>query len=145
MDGGGYTYARMESEGGEIWTAGPLATLAVGDTVALYDAVPMEDFASASLGRTFDVLYFVGSYPKVGDADGSTRGKVLQVMAGGGYTYVEVDHDGSPIWLAAPETDVEPGHTVIWKGGSWMRDFSARSLDRSFPEILFVGELSVMR
>ena len=63
MDSGGYTYARVESrDEGEIWVAGPVTKLAVGDSVRVSLALPMRGFPSKTLERTFDLIYFVQSY-----------------------------------------------------------------------------------
>ena len=143
MDGGGYTYARVQIEGEEIWAAGPLTLLAEGDTVALVDVFPMQDFESSALGRTFDVLYFVGGYEAAQPAP-SPMGVVLQVLHSGGYTYLEVDVDGAGTWIAAPGTQVAQGDYVAWQGGMVMRGFTSGSLNRTFDEILFVERVEVI-
>jgi hypothetical protein len=152
MTGGGYTYVRGAMNGEEAWFAGPGTALAVGDTVLVADPMPMQNFSSSSLNRTFDVLYFVGSYGKGaapvtaprGTSFG-TEGEVLEVLSGGGYTYVRVDNEGESLWMAGPPTKVEEGDIVSWRDGSMMRDFSSRTLGRTFEEILFVQEIAVVR
>jgi hypothetical protein len=62
MDSGGYTYALLEIDGDEIWTAGPPTELAEGDRVALAGAMGMENFTAASLDRTFDRILFVSGF-----------------------------------------------------------------------------------
>lgn len=145
MDGGGYTYARLTVDGGEIWTAGPVTALSVGDTVALVDPMPMENFPSKALDRTFDVLYFVGGYQAMADVPGRTEGEVLQVLHSAGYTYLEVEVDGEPIWVAAPEVAASEGDQVVWQAGEVMQNFPSRTLDRTFEAILFVQGVTVVR
>ena len=71
---------------------------------------------------------------------------MLSVSQSAGYSYIEVETPkGAGTWLAAPMTDVKPGDTVSWSGGSVMRNFSSSSLDRTFDEILFVAGVSVAR
>ena len=54
-----YSYLRLAIEGGpDTWTAVPVTTLRVGQTVVVSNAEQMNDFSSASLKRTFDVIYF---------------------------------------------------------------------------------------
>jgi hypothetical protein len=54
-----YSYLRLGVEGSsDTWTAVPVTSLRVGQTVVVSDAERMTDFASATLARTFDVIYF---------------------------------------------------------------------------------------
>lgn len=153
MNSGGYTYVRGEMDGAETWFAGPAAPLQVGDTVLVSDPMQMTNFTSGSLGRTFDVLYFVGSYAKrraatasSADAYSGSQGAVREILESGGYTYVRVESEGASIWLAGPPTDVSEGQVVTWPSSSMtMRDFSSRTLGRTFEEILFVSEIRVVR
>lgn len=54
-----YTYIRVETEEGEVWLAGPRVALEPGQVIAWGDGMAMRDFASNTLNRTFDVIYFV--------------------------------------------------------------------------------------
>ena len=62
IESGGYTYALLEMEGEEIWSAGPVTALEEGTRVALVGAMGMENFEAASLGRTFDRILFVSRF-----------------------------------------------------------------------------------
>lgn len=62
MDSGGYTYALLEIDGDEIWSAGPPTQLSAGDQVALAGVMGMENFAATSLNRTFERILFVSGY-----------------------------------------------------------------------------------
>ncbi|MBF0181286.1 MAG: hypothetical protein HQM03_14785 [Magnetococcales bacterium] len=70
------------------------------------------------------------------------KGKVHVLMQSGGYTYVQVNDDNGP-WLAAPTVAVKEGDTVSWGKGMVMKDFTSKSLNRVFPEIVFLGSLRV--
>ncbi len=77
MDAGGYTYVRVDLGGAEAWAAGPKAVVKVGDTVTLPGGMPMQNYHSATLERTFPLVYFVasigtGGYP-VGGADAAAE------------------------------------------------------------------------
>lgn len=54
-----YTYIRVDTEDGELWLAGPRVALEEGQVIAWSDGMAMRDFASKTLERTFDVIYFV--------------------------------------------------------------------------------------
>jgi hypothetical protein len=57
-----YTYLRLGTDQGEVWAAVAKAAVAVDSDVTVEDPVRMEHFESATLKRTFDVIYF-GSLP----------------------------------------------------------------------------------
>lgn len=62
MSGGGYTYARLQTDEGEMWVAGPPAELVVGETVSLSGTMEMGAFTSKALGRDFERLTFTNAY-----------------------------------------------------------------------------------
>ncbi|MGD8320955.1 MAG: GW dipeptide domain-containing protein [Gemmatimonadota bacterium] len=74
---------------------------------------------------------------------GQRSGTVKQSIKAAGYTYIEVDADGESVWLAAPEMDLEDGAAISWSGGLIMKDFASKTLNRTFPEILFVDAVQV--
>jgi putative hemolysin len=71
-------------------------------------------------------------------------GKVVQSQNGGGYTYAEVQlPSGQKVWVAGSAIDVKPGTEVQWGNFAVMRNFDAKSLGKTFPEILFVDRWAV--
>ncbi len=102
MDAGGYTYARLDVAGAQVWVAGPQTKLAVGATVSLGGGTPMANFRSNTLGRTFDEIYFLGTLTD------SAADAPLAPVAGGG-----VAHGAAPaIATGAPLAPVAGGHTI---------------------------------
>jgi hypothetical protein len=168
MDSGSYTYARLDLCGAEAWVAGPQTAVKLGDVVALQGNMPMRDFHSSTLDRTFAAIRFVsGMRVKDGPADcsgsvppghppmpapvatpsaaaGSRQGRVVQTMESAGYRYAEVDFCGSTSWIAGPATPVEVGQTIETGPGSTMHDFRSSSLDRTFASIDFVRSVAVV-
>lgn len=146
MDSGGYTYARVAIGEDEMWAAGPQTQLAVGDTVSLKGPMPMSNFTSSTLDRTFEVILFVDAFtPGAPPAAPGRQGTVIQAMDAAGYTYLEVDVDGASVWLAGPQTALGEGDVVTWTDEMPMRGFTSTTLNRTFDEILFVNELVVTR
>ena len=156
MDAAGYTYALVEVDGEELWLAGPETELTVGEFVAVSGGMVMEDFTSSSLGRTFDTIYFVETFfPLTAEevqalksealAAADFSGTVLQSHTTAGYTYAEVETEDGVVWLAGPMVQVSEGETVTWPEGMLMRDFKSETLDRTFEEIFFVDQLTVVR
>jgi hypothetical protein len=68
LNGGGYTYVHVDTGKEKIWIAGPASPVKVGDKVSFPLGMPMTGFQSKALGRTFDLVYFVGSIDREGVA-----------------------------------------------------------------------------
>lgn len=58
IDVEGYTYLLLKTAQGDTWTAVPSDPVKVGATVQIANPMPMENFRSKSLNRTFEVIYF---------------------------------------------------------------------------------------
>jgi len=73
------------------------------------------------------------------------QGTVLEMMHAAGYTYMKVDTGaGEPVWIAATMMRVKPQDNVQWADAAVMKNFASKSLHRTFDEILFVSNASVM-
>jgi hypothetical protein len=68
MNAGNYTYVRVDTGSGEIWAAATRFNVAVGDVVVVPLEMPMQDFHSDSLDRTFEVVYFTSQILREGEA-----------------------------------------------------------------------------
>ena len=158
----GYTYLEVENDGQRLWVAGTPIEVDDGD-VAAWDKVSiMTNFRSKTLNRTFDRILFAGRIYKPSDgvarvssaasswtasaASAGNRGRVVSAQNAANYSYLEIEVDsGSTLWIAAPETQVAANDMVTWQDGSMMQNFTSKSLQRTFPEILFVGQVTVER
>lgn len=58
LEAPGYTYLRLTRAEGEAWVAVPTTQVAVGAEVAVVNPVPMQQFESKTLKRTFELIYF---------------------------------------------------------------------------------------
>ena len=77
MDSGGYTYVLIDTAEDQRWAAAQQTSVNVGDVVQVGTAMPMADFTSKTLDRTFDVLYFVDGLQNLSapvDANAGTAG-----------------------------------------------------------------------
>lgn len=86
----------------------------------------------------------IGQPPAPGVATsigGANSGVVQSVQQAGGYTYIEVESDGRTRWLASSPVRVEPGDAVRWGESAVMRNFTSKSLGRTFDELLFVSNV----
>lgn len=75
----------------------------------------------------------------------SNQGRVLNSQTAGGYTYAEVEQNGRTFWIAGPQSEVKQGDIVSWGQASIMRNFTSKSLSRTFDEIYFVASYEPVR
>jgi hypothetical protein len=59
MNAARYTYVLVDTGSKKIWAAAPQFKVKVGDEVTVPPGVPMMNYKSKTLDRTFDVVYFV--------------------------------------------------------------------------------------
>jgi hypothetical protein len=105
MNSGGYTYVLVDTGTDKVWAAAPEFAVKVGDPVIIPEGMPMTNYHSKSLDRTFDVVYFVdgvmvGGEQMMGDMKMPEGHPVVQVdktvdlsgikKADGGKTVAEI-------------------------------------------------------
>ncbi len=159
LTSGGYTYVQVEQNGNKFWLAGSGAAITKGELISWGQAALMENFTSKTLNRTFDKIYFVSSF--TGKATTPVHsglnlsqpapvsaprdmGKVLSHTNSGGYTYIQAETPTGETWVAAPKLTVKDGDLVRWTGASKMTNFTSKTLNKTFPEILFVARAQVV-
>ena len=69
--------------------------------------------------------------------DALLSGKVAETMNSGGYTYIKLDMGGKTKWVAIPLTEVKVGQQVKLQPGMEMRNFTSKTLNRTFESIVF--------
>lgn len=73
------------------------------------------------------------------------KGKVLQVIDAGSYTYLEVQEKGQKLWVAALKAKVSKGETVEFPDSKPMENFQSKSLNKTFDKIIFADSLKVVK
>jgi hypothetical protein len=71
------------------------------------------------------------------------KGKVVETMDSGGYTYVMIEENGQKVWVAAMQTPVKVGDTVEFPDSPPMINFQSKTLKRTFDKIIFAPGLAV--
>lgn len=66
VDSGGYTYILLACERGDVWAAAKQFTVAVGDDVEIAGTMPMYNFHSPTLDRTFEEIQFASRARVIG-------------------------------------------------------------------------------
>jgi hypothetical protein len=73
------------------------------------------------------------------------KGKVLQKIDTAGYTYLEIEEKGQKLWVAVLKTEVQKGDTVEIPESPVMVNFTSKTLNRTFDEILFAAGIRVVK
>ncbi len=84
----------------------------------------------------------VSAPPAPTSAPSTIEGSVVETFNSGGYTYIKLNQNGQETWAAISETAVTVGDQISILPGPVMHDFHSRSLDRTFPEIIFSSGLN---
>ncbi len=74
-----------------------------------------------------------------GQAGNALSGKVVETMNSGGYTYVSIENSGKRTWVALPDTKVKVGQQITCLPGAEMKNFTSKTLKRTFDSIIFSG------
>jgi hypothetical protein len=68
-------------------------------------------------------------------------GKVLETMDASGYSYLHVQTAAGDKWIAVNQTKVDVGEEITYMDSMVMQNFFSKTLDRTFPEIVFSSGL----
>ncbi|MBC7953340.1 MAG: NrfJ-related protein [Rhodospirillaceae bacterium] len=86
-----------------------------------------------------------GAAPAAPPAATGNTGKVLESQNAGGYTYLRVGTPSGEQWIAVPESTFAAGSTVTWAPGPVMQNFYSKTLNKTFPQILFSSGAQVVK
>jgi hypothetical protein len=131
MNSGGYTYARLQAAGkDDIWIAGNEFPARVGEKLTVQLEMPMQNFESKTLKRTFPVIYFVASVSRDGQPAAASA-------APQGGLPMAASHGTAPA-PAAPVT-VEP--VAPPSGGLSIADLWAKKASLAGKEVTLRGKV----
>ena len=69
-------------------------------------------------------------------------GAVLETMDAAGYTYAKVKEGKDEYWIAGPKAVIKVGDNVSYSEQMMMPNFTSKTLNRTFKELMFVGKIS---
>lgn len=129
MDAAGYTYVQVDTGSEKIWAAAPQFAVKVGDDVVVPEGMPMPDYHSKTLDRTFDMVYFVPSI-LVGSAanlSGAMPASPLPETSG-----------GKPV---IESTDVDLSGITVAEGGQSVADLFAKKAELAGKPVKVRGKV----
>ncbi|GBD89012.1 hypothetical protein BMS3Abin03_02956 [bacterium BMS3Abin03] len=68
-------------------------------------------------------------------------GEVIDFMDAGDYTYIQLKENNNDYWIAIPKTVVQKGDNLTFSEFIEMKDFTSKTLKRTFETILFVQDV----
>lgn len=128
MDAAGYTYVQVDTGSETFWAAAPQFAVKVGDDVVVPEGMPMPDYHSKTLERTFDMVYFVPS-----------------VLVGGAATLAGDMPDGHPPMsggkTAVEATTVDLSGITPAEGGQTVADIFAKKAELAGKPVKVRGKV----
>lgn len=83
MNASSYTYVLLDAGAKKTWVAAPRFDVKTGDAVAIADGMPMTNYHSKTLNRTFDLIYFSGAVMVNGKAPADGAAEAANVLPPG--------------------------------------------------------------
>ena len=68
-------------------------------------------------------------------------GKILEIKSALGYKYLNIDENGTKLWIAIANAPVAVGEKIGYDKRTMMKDFKSKSLDQEFKEIYFSSDV----
>lgn len=93
------------------------------------------------------LLTACGSSPKQQVSNGNTNSnlkqfEVKEVIQTSKYTYLRVTENGTEKWVAVSKTNAAVGDKYYYNGDLQMNNFHSKELNRDFPTIFFISQIS---
>ncbi|MBI5626852.1 MAG: hypothetical protein HY935_06615 [Nitrosomonadales bacterium] len=83
--------------------------------------------------------------PETPEVEKLEKATVVSTIDVPGFTYIEIQQGHQTRWLASNTTDAKKGDVIEFEGSSTLEDFKSKKLDRTFPSITFVNNVTVVK
>lgn len=67
------------------------------------------------------------------------KGKILEIQDTGSFVFVSLDCQGKQVWATVPSVDLKVGEEIALDHASMVRKFHAKSLNRTFDELIMAA------
>ncbi len=143
MNAGQYSYVLIDDGSKKVWAAGPQTTVAVGDKVTVPSGMAMRGFQSKTLGRTFDVVYFVSAIEVAGAKPANIGAASAHGAAKGGLEAGMAAHSGAAAHGVGGPKPAEVDLTNIKKadGGQTVAELYAKKADLVGKDVAVRGRV----
>ena len=131
MDAAGYTYVKVDTGSEQFWAAAPQFSVKVDDDVLIPEGMPMPNYHSKTLDRTFDMVYFVPSVMVGGE----------QAMTEGGMPPGHPPMDGQNGSPKVEATDVDVTGIEKAEGGQTIAEIFAQKAELTGKQVKVRGKV----
>jgi len=73
------------------------------------------------------------------------QGKVISIMSGSGYSYLELESNNQKFWIAGTKVTAKEGDTVQFEQSVVMNGFVSKTLNKTFDQIIFASSVNVLK
>ncbi|ABB33267.1 peptidase S1 and S6 chymotrypsin/Hap [Geobacter metallireducens RCH3] len=73
------------------------------------------------------------------------KGKVLFATDSGGYTYIRIEENGAPLWVAVTQTTISIGDIIEFPDSPPMTGFNSKSMNMTFDKITFAAGIRIVQ
>ncbi len=73
------------------------------------------------------------------------QGKVISIMTGSGYSYLELESNNQKFWIAGTKVTAKEGDTVQFEQSVVMNGFVSKTLNKTFDQIIFASSVNVLK
>jgi len=137
IDVGTYSYVQVQTEKEKVWVAAPRIKVDPGQVITFSTGLPMENYHSKTLDRTFDVVYFVATLHVAGSDK-----EVPQIRADPSSAAIARAHGGRKPHAKASVTAVDASGVTRLAGGQTIREIQDRKKDLAGQEISVRGKVT---
>ena len=72
------------------------------------------------------------------------QGKVIEVTSGAGYSYLLIEAGGQKYWIAGTQITAKVGDVVSYIENVTMNNFTSKTLNKTFDQIVFASTVAVV-
>ncbi|MCF7823141.1 MAG: hypothetical protein K9N35_03125 [Candidatus Marinimicrobia bacterium] len=91
------------------------------------------------------LILFLGLSSFLMGQEGKHSGIVKEILESGGYSYFQIEEADSTFWIAVRLMPAIVGAKIEFEGQMWMVDFHSKTMNRTFPRILFAANAQLNR
>jgi hypothetical protein len=75
----------------------------------------------------------------------SQKGTVVSVINIPEFTYLEVNQGNQTRWIVTATVNVKKGDAIEFDSGTTVKNFTSKTLNRTFPSIAFVNHVNIVK
>ena len=72
------------------------------------------------------------------------RGKIIEVINADDFSYMHIESNDKKMWIAGIKVQAKKGNVVNYLENVTMDNFVSKSLNRTFSQVMFVSDVSVV-